>query len=308
MNYFSDTAPFSTKQQKKDAPTIDDSQLKVRDEIKDFVKQWNNFVEEYYRVPMYGCIDPHEVELYNKRMVKYNIRNITKDEALYLEKNLAKSKVRRTVVKHVNAYNEFVLLNGYPPKTLGERTARDNEYNKWPCLNKPLELNEYEIKYIEENTIKVTVRLKLREFITQFNNFVQANGRYPRSSCADKQESSLYKAWKRFQQPEILTDKEKEYYQEHIKTIPIPKTINSEVMDENEIKRGIIEFVKNYNEFVQTYGSEPRRTGTRPNEVRLYKQKWRFTKIQNVKPAEAEFLTANGFKVEGYEAENSLTK
>ena len=64
-----------------------------------------------------------------------------------------------------------------------------------------------------------------------------------------------------------------------------------------KIKRTIIEFVKNYTEFVQTYGSEPRRCGTKPNEVELYKQKWRFTQKKYLKPEDAEYLIEKGFEL-----------
>ena len=299
MNYFS-----GTKTSKKMQADKAMEQLVVRDEIREFVKEWNSFVEKYYRMPMYGCIDPYEVELYNKRMIDYAPHNITQDEELYFQCYLARSKVRRVVVMHVRAYNEFVLLYGYVPRK-SEGRIRDNKFDKWSCISQPSNLSECEKKYIEENTIKVKVRIELRKFISEFNAFVKKHNKYPSGVSTDKEERRLYHVWVKFRQPDAMTEYEKEYYKNNIATITKTKTgIDKSLI----VKISIINFVKNYNEFVQTYGREPRRCGTNPNEVELYKQKWRYTQMKNLKPVDAEYLTAQGFKVYGYEVDDGFTK
>lgn len=290
MSYFS-----VIRNSKENKEEVETPHLEVREEIKDFVNDWNAFVEKHYRIPMYGCIDPEEIELYNKRMEEFGPHNITNDEELYLKINLAKSKVRRAVVNHVKAYNEYVLIHGDTPRISGQVVDRGDVFDKLP-LNRPLNLNEYEQKYIEENTIKVIVRIDLRRFVHNFNDFVQKNGRYPKRSTTDKMEDSLYKAWRRYINPETLTDEEKEYYNEMIINLA-----NNEIIEDknnkNKIKNTIIAFVNDYRLFIQTYGSEPKRTGTRPNEVELYKQKWRLTQEKYLSSDDAKYLIENGFNI-----------
>lgn len=291
MSYFS-----VIRNSKLNKTEIETPQLEVREEIKEFVNRWNSFVDKRYRIPMYGCVDPEEVELYDKRMGEFSPHNITKDEELYLKLNLAKSKVRKAVVNHVRAYNEYVLINGCAPRITGQTIDRDNVFDKLPYLNKPINLNEYEQKYIDENTIKVVVRIDLRKFITQFNDFVQKNGRYPKRSKTDKMEDALYKAWWRYSKTEVLTDKEKDYYKENIINLSAENTTKDK-NDEKKVKKTIIRFVNNYKLFIQIYGSEPKRCGTRPNEVELYKQKWRFTQKKYLSSDDAKYLMENGFNI-----------
>ena len=291
MSYFS--VIRNSKVNKVDVET---SQSEVREEVKNFANEWNAFVEKHYRIPMYGCVDPEEVELYNKRMEEFSPHNITKDEELYLKRNLAKSKIRKAVVQHVKVYNEYVLINGCPPRISGQIVDRDDVFDKLPYLNRPINLSEYEQKYIEENTIKVVVRIDLRKFITQFNDFVQKNGRYPKRSKTDKMEDALYKAWWRYTKSETLTDKEKEYFNKMIINLAKDEA-EEDKNNKSKIKNAIILFVNNYKLFIQTYGSEPKRCGTRPNEVELYKQKWRFTQRKYLSNDDAKYLMENGFNI-----------
>ena len=289
MSYFS--VIRNSKMNKADVET---SQLEVREEIKNFAIEWNAFVEKHYRIPMYGCVDPEEVELYNKRMEEFSPYKITEDEELYLKNNLAKSKVRKAVVNHVIAYNEYVLIHGRTPRISGQVVDRGDVFDKLPYLNRPLNLNEYERKYIEENTIKVVVRFELRKFVHNFNDFVQKNGRYPKRSTTDKMEDALYKAWWRYNKLETLTDKEKEYFNEKIINLATAETKED---NNNKIKNTIIAFVNDYKLFIQTYGSEPKRSGTKPNEVELYKQKWRLTQEKHLSSDDVKYLIENGFNI-----------
>ena len=271
--------------------------LKIRDEVKDFVNQWNAFVDKYYRIPKRGSLDPKEKALYTKRVEDFAFKRVTKEEWHYLEKNLQQSKVGQIIINYVEDYNEFVLLHGHAPRHNGEKPNEKNIYERGVKLTKKQRLNEYERKYIDENAIKVIIRDVVIEFIEKFNKFVQSNERYPSHNSKNKDECSLYEMWCLFRDADILTPGEKEYYKNNLLTI-----------DKLQAKPTIRQFVKNYKEFVQTYGAEPTRSGKNPNEIALYKQKWRYTKIKYISLIDAKFLTRNGFKVEGYGEEVTLGK
>ena len=133
----------------------------VRKIIKQFVEDFNTFVTENKRTPKCYSKPRNNEEIYELKLYRnwYAYRqpeNLNSDEMIYIQNNLKsleKDNIREAVKQFVEEFNAFVTENKRTPnqKDLCEKRL----YNKWFKYRQSKNLNEDEIRYMQEHGIKV---------------------------------------------------------------------------------------------------------------------------------------------------------
>jgi len=212
----------------------------IRDVVKQFVTDFNDFVIKYKRAPN-AYKNPKNKEEQNEKNLYARWRRYrqadgleNEDEIKYLKDNLIQPpNVREVVKQFVEEFNFWISghnrIPNQRPQNATELENREeiNLYAKWRRYRLAKNLNQDEQDYLKANGIDVieeyidTVRKEVKQFVADFNTFVIIKKRPPQSSSKkkpgqeNKDELSLYKKWCKYRQAKNLNRDEQDYLKEH---------------------------------------------------------------------------------------------
>lgn len=258
----------------------------VRTVVKKFVEEYNKFLLIHNRKP--NSNNPEEASLYLKHRNYCSDKFSSEQEIEYINNNLLKFNVRTAIVNFVNDFNKFVIENKRVPSSasVGEEC---NLYTKWKFYLRLESLNEDEIKYIENNLVvhyimpkktkRDNVRLTLKNFVQDFNAFINKNGRLPKSTVKNKEERLIYSQWLYFSNPKNVNQEELEY-------------IDKLLVKRDNVSIYVKRFVDDYNNFVKKYNRHPQQK--RSSEESLIYRRWLlYTKTKTLNDEEVEYIKKN---------------
>lgn len=255
---------------KENSPTEDglfihkyakDSYIKIS--VKNFIAELNDFVYYNRRMPVSNKeSEKHFFEIW----YEFSKPNTLNDaERKYIADNMpGELKIRQFIVDFVNAFNEFVITNKRVPNQ--KNGGKENTlYYKWNTY-KNLKLSTIEKEYVNANllffpitphayNIKQEVRIQVIDFVREFNEFVTEYKRLPSASFKNKSERSLWSKYFRYTVKGEVSEMEKEYIKQNLKSI--------------EIRQSLMDAVQNYNKFIETYKRKPQFNGTEKNELSI---------------------------------------
>lgn len=270
-----------------------DKTKSIREKVKSFVAEYNVFVNQHQRNPLYNESDEYEKKLYIKHL-RYtglnNKRGLNELEKKYIEDNLIKVSIRLSIKKFVEDYITFVSTKHREPKTniieesvLHERILRNTNSKK---------LNQDEINYLQQNDISVgeydkVVKLSVKLFVKDYKNFIKTYKHLPVPNSTNMDEVMLCLQLGKYTNPKYINQAEKEYL--------IANDI--ELCDTTvQIRRNIKKFVEDYAEYIKIFRRKPRCRGDE-YERRLYFRWQYYTNKENIKDFnnnEIEYLNQNG--------------
>ena len=140
--------------------------------------------------------------------------------------------------------------------------------------------------YDEDN-----VSYAVKRFVLAFNNFVEFYQRVPSKEII--KEKKLYNAWKKYSKLEKLSELDREYLQNHlikIEEIYLQKQVGEEDLKYN-IRQVVIEFVEEFNNFVEKYKRAP--SYKKMEEKSLYHKMLKYTSIKYLNPIEKAYVEDN---------------
>lgn len=124
----------------------------VRDAIKKFVTEFNDFVETHRRYPIQG----KDKALCAKWRVYTDPKNLNKEELEYVQTRLAKSdNIRQKVKEFVEKYNRFISTYNKKPKYSSEDKEERYLCELYYRYTNAKYLRDEEIEFIESRGIKV---------------------------------------------------------------------------------------------------------------------------------------------------------
>ena len=213
--------------------------------------------------------------------------------------------IRIDLKQFVEKFNEFIMENKHFPRsnpahvTKEELKIERNLYYRWNRWRNDKNLNNYEIEYLHKHgietidpelAIKDLVRPELKQFVTEYNAFIQENDRAPRDLRKDgveltqeeKYEYRLYHRHFRWAKISALNEDEKKYVKDNLM--------------QDFIRTPLKKFVARFNAFVKATGRTPSSNPYNPDrkEINLY-QAWKewSHKIENLNEYEIKYLEDN---------------
>ena len=268
----------------------------IRQVVKDFVSEYVSFVDSKKREPKNSRTDDAERHLYSKWIKYGDSKNLNDAEIKYIKGNgieLRDERTVRTVVKKfVEDYNSFVRANGRKPKRRGNN-KEDGLYQRFCIYTNPHNINEQELKYLEKNGIDIryeeidtdNIRTEIKKFVKDYLSFVSENKREPKSN-KNSLENGLYQRYRKYTNPDNITEEELLYLKDN----------NIQIQVVEDIRKSVINFVAEYNEFVLKYKREPERVSSNSdvNEERLYSKWLTYANPENLSEDELKYICNNG--------------
>ena len=258
----------------------------IRFSVKYFVEDFNAFYLKNNRPPLDHDKEEHALYL---RWHKYrNVDNLNAAETEYIEKNLVKiGNINWLLQKFVNEYNKFVKENNRTPVANAKTKEERSVYSRLCYYTHTYKPNEDELQLLIDNNIVSTdnIRKKVKEFVKEYNEFIEMYGRKPKNGNT-KEENSLYSKYLRYTNPEKLNNEELIY-------------VNNNLIKVKKIRDALKTSVADYLNFVQTHGRKPRNNSSNHEETLLYGRIWTYTYAPNIRNEEIQYLLDHGLKVRG---------
>lgn len=209
--------------------------------------------------------------------------------------------IRKCIVVFAENFTRFVNTYGRTPKS-GEESEK-SLYHLWRIYTEPENSSEVELKFLDSCGIEIKsnrIRSHLRNFVTQFEKYMQNEGIIPVPS-----RNKIYPAWIFWTNPNNLTEREKEYLAEHnipLRTISVKQVKSSgsnqeirKTYKKNLIRKCVIVFAKNFTRFVKTHNRPPK-SGI-PEEKSLYNLWLSYTNPEDSNEIELKFLKSCGIDI-----------
>jgi len=235
----------------------------IRASVRKFVKEIKEFRKLNRRMPS----TRYEKERhFFDTWIEFNKPNgLNDNEKRYIESNVKVNlKIRKFIQDFVRDFNNFVLTNKRMPENIsGEATL----YGNWLRVKNKEDISSIEYEYILKNLVffkirsrdkseNEDVRFVIKQYVSEYNDFVEKHKREPSASFENKEERSLYAKHLRYFKRGEASKSEKEYINKNLKTI--------------DIRQFIIDAVEKYNNFIKTYGRKPERDANDKQEKKIF--------------------------------------
>lgn len=273
---------------------VQEQENKVRNHVKKFVEEFNNFVKEKGRPPRQKYED--EFSLASKWTVIKRGKELTDAEKDYVEQFLVKVENIRPVIREfAEKYTQFIKEQGRKPKASNSEEERVL-YRWFEWYTKSKHLNEAEIKYLTNLGFEIrypqtdNIRPAVKKFVKDYNAFVEINHRDPTFS-RDEDEKHLYLKWQRYtgvNKSLDLNDDEREYIAKNLSKV--------------NIRRVIKLFADDLSAFIKVNGRLPKDKFR--DEKNLFNKWKKYTNPDNINEYESKYLTDAGIDIKTSSNEN----
>lgn len=190
--------------------------------------------------------------------------------------------VRFSIKYFIRDFNAFYLEH--------KRTPLDNSkeehplYLRWHKYRNFNNLNEEEKEYYIKNIVDIgKISWLLQKFVNDFNAFYAKYNRFPSQNAETEEEASIYSRYRYYTNRYNCNDEELQLLKEN------------GIIPKDNVRKAIIKFVNEYNEFVSTYKRKPRTCNI--DERKLYSKISRYTKDKNLNEDEIAYIEKNMIKV-----------
>ena len=188
---------------------------------------------------------------------------------------------------------------GKLPRQRGGTPAERSLHNRLRMYTDPKNLEIQEQQYVIDNGIELKevveetddIRLAIKQFVIECNDFVSKNKRLPKYSATIEGEFAIYKKWIIYTNPQNLNPNEQQYVIDN--GIEMREIV--EVTD--NIRPAIKNFVEDYNKFLNQYCRPPRQKGPEKGENALSARHFKYTQAKNLNAEEIPFMKEKGFQI-----------
>ena len=189
--------------------------------------------------------------------------------------------------------------DGQLPKQRGETPAERSLHNRSRMYTDPRNLEREEQQYVLDNGIELRevvevtddIRLVIKQFVVEFNDFISKNKRLPKYSATIEGEFAIYKKWIIYTNPQNLNPNEEQYI------IANGIELREIIKVTDNIRPAIKNFVEEYDKFLNQHGRPPRQKGPEKGENALSARHFKYTQAKNLNADEIPFMKEKGFQI-----------